>query len=339
MESKPSFSSAEPLYVRIGTRASPLARVQAEMVARYLKTHLPNHKIETFPMSTKGDQLTQQKLVDIGGKGLFTGEIDQAIAQNQVDIGVHSLKDMPIDLSMGQDILAIPCREDPREGFLSLSAKTLQDLPQGATLGTASIRREAQARALRPDLKIVPFRGNVGTRLKKLESGEADATFLAMAGLTRLAQADLAQPIPLAEMCPAPCQGLIAVCGIRENLSGDILEALSKFDNASARISAVIERAFLAGLDGSCRTPIAAHAAIVECENGKQNTGEFTERGVGEFVGEVYGETPAQLWRAKAPFSPNLSLAELADFGHSQAAQIREMAGETLPQFQATSWR
>ena len=318
------MSTSPSLIIRIGTRASPLALVQAQSVATHLRSHLPNHRIETVHFTTKGDKLTQQKLIDSGGKGLFTGEIDAAVAQGAVDLAVHSLKDMPSILPAHQEILAIPDRADPREGFISSVATSVETLPDGAILGTASIRREAQARAMRPDLKIVPFRGNVGTRLSKLEAGLADATFLAMAGLSRLGQSDLAHPIALADMCPAPCQGLIAVCGIRARLDPDVLKVLAIYEDDAARIAATIERAFLAGLDGSCRTPIAAHAHI--------------DGTTGQFKGEVYGANPTDIWTTKASFDPRADFANLQAFGLTHAHLIKEKAGGDLPQFQATSW-
>ena len=240
-------------------RGDLLALVQARQVAAALEIHSGGAwRGEIVTFTTSGDQLTTERLIDAGGKGLFTRELDAALDRGEVDVTVHSLKDVPSVLPDGQRFVAFPEREDPREGFLSPHAKSLADLKQGARVGTASLRREAQTLVQRPDVEIVTFRGNVATRMRKLEDGLADATYLAMAGLTRLGMAHLANPIPLDDMLPAAGQGIVGVVA-REDLPEDAAAAFAKMDHAATEAAAHIERAFLAALDGSCRTPIAAH--------------------------------------------------------------------------------
>ena len=182
--------------LRIGTRNSPLALAQADWVAREIETAGRGEvTCKLVSMTTTGDQLTDRSLLEAGGKGLFTKELDIALERGDVDILVHSLKDVPVELPVGQRIMAYPAREDPRDAFVSLEYKHFADLPHGAVLGTSSLRRAAFALAQRPDLKIVEFRGNVQTRLKKLGDGVADATFLAAAGLNRLGMADKASTL------------------------------------------------------------------------------------------------------------------------------------------------
>lgn len=267
--------------LRIGTRGSPLALHQAEQIKSLLEAS-GELVCEVQVFTTSGDRLTTERLINAGGKGLFTKEIDVAIAAGEVDIAVHSLKDVPSVLPDGQDLVAFAPREDPREGFLSHTVKALEELAEGAVLGTASIRREAQTRLVRPDLKIVPFRGNVQTRLRKLEAGEADATYLAMAGLTRLGLQHLAHPIPLEDMLPAPCQGIVAIAAIPSRLSEVASAALNAISDAASARAASAERAFLTVLDGSCRTPIAGHL--------------FQDDGGLRFVGEVTAVDGSNAW-------------------------------------------
>ena len=208
--------------LRIGTRGSPLALVQAHLIAdeiARLSEGTLSGEIVTF--TTSGDQLTTERLINSGGKGLFTKEIDLAVNAGDVDVAVHSLKDVPYLLPERQHFIAFPIREDVREGFISNKARSLDDLPEGSVIGTASLRREAQTLAVRPDLKIVPFRGNVQTRLRKLEEGQADATYLAMAGLTRLKMEGSAYPIPITDMLPSAGQGIIGVVAKEDTLSDE----------------------------------------------------------------------------------------------------------------------
>jgi hydroxymethylbilane synthase len=312
-------SASAPLTVRLGTRGSPLALAQAHQIAASLKEASGGAlEAEIVTFTTTGDKLTSERLVNSGGKGLFTRELDESLSEGSLDLAVHSLKDVPSLLPPGQVFAAFPAREDPRDGFVSRTAKSLRDLPQGARLGTASLRREAQALALRPDLQVITFRGNVQTRLRKLEEGQADATFLAMAGLSRLGYADLATPIPVTDMLPAAAQGIIGVV-IRDDAGDELRAALAKINVAKSEAAATAERAFLTMLDGSCRTPIAAHL--------------FDEGGTWRLTGEVLSVTGDQRWTATGTAPKTASMAQLAQLGRDVASEIREGAKGNLPVF------
>ncbi len=248
--------------VRIGTRGSPLALAQADEVrGRLHKAHGDGLSIETVVIKTSGDKIQDRALLAVGGKGLFTKELEEALLDQSIDLAVHSMKDMPSILPRGLCISAILPREDVRDALISLKASSLDELPQGAVVGTASIRREAFLRHTRPDLKMVLFRGNVQTRLKKLADGDADATLLAAAGLRRLGMEDrITQLIPVEDMLPAPAQGAIGI-EVRDadHAIRDLVAAIHH-DLTGIEIDA--ERAFLCELDGSCRTPIAALARV-----------------------------------------------------------------------------
>jgi hydroxymethylbilane synthase len=254
--------SSAPL-LRIGTRGSPLALAQATQVrASLAAAHgIAPERIALEIIRTTGDVIRDRPLAEFGGKGLFTKEIEEALIAGAVDLAVHSAKDMPTVLPGGLAIAAALAREDPRDVFISRKAKTLRELPLGTTVGTASLRRQAQVKRLRPDLKVVPFRGNVETRLRKLDAGEVDATLLALAGLKRLGLADAATAIlPIEEFLPAVGQGIIALeTRADDTRTRDLLAAI---DHAESATALACERAFLAVLDGSCRTPIAGHATI-----------------------------------------------------------------------------
>jgi hydroxymethylbilane synthase len=304
--------------IAIGTRGSPLALQQAEQVRTLLETETAGALSFTIvPLTTTGDQLTSQRLTEAGGKGLFTKELDIALEDGRIDLAVHSLKDVPTDLPPGQSLIAFMKREDPREGFVSHKYNTLEDMNEGAVLGTASIRREAQSRLVRPDLKIVTFRGNVQTRLKKLEAGEADATYLAMAGLSRLGMTELARPVPLEDMLPAPCQGIVAIAADQRRLSEPLIAALSAINNRSSERAAAAERGFLAALDGSCRTPIAAHM--------------FVDDGMIRFVGEVTHPDGTACWEKTVYASVQSDLEELSAIGRTAAESLLEEAGAAFP--------
>ena len=253
--------STAPL--RIGTRGSPLALVQARTVSARLRATLglAEEAIKLVVIRTSGDVIQDRPLAEEGGKGLFTKEIEDALKDGRIDLAVHSAKDMPTVLPPGLMLAACIEREDPRDVFISRKANSLAALPQGATLGTTSPRRQAIAKRMRSDLRIVPLRGNVETRLRKLEAGEMDATILALAGLKRLGLADRATAIMSAdEFLPAVGQGAIGV-EAREN-DTRIREILARIDHADTSIAIAAERAFLAALDGSCDTPIAGHASV-----------------------------------------------------------------------------
>jgi hydroxymethylbilane synthase len=253
--------SATPL--RIGTRGSPLALVQARTVRERLAAALGRaaDTIELRIIRTTGDTIVDRPLAEEGGKGLFTKEIEEALIRGDIDLAVHSAKDMPTFLPRGLMLAACLEREDPRDVLISKKAKTLQDLPQGAKVGTASLRRQAIMKRARPDLEVAPLRGNVETRLRKLDGGEADAIILALAGLKRLGLEDRATRIMSAdEFLPAAGQGAIAIETREDDTATRAL--LAKIDHADTSTAVAAERAFLAVLDGSCKTPIGAHAII-----------------------------------------------------------------------------
>ncbi|MDY0871114.1 hydroxymethylbilane synthase [Dongia rigui] len=251
--------------VRIGTRGSPLALAQAEMVkaglgAAHEALAAPG-AVEIVIIKTTGDQIQDRALSEIGGKGLFTKEIEEALIDGRIDVAVHSMKDVPTQLPDGLVIACLLEREDPRDVLISRQGNSIATLPQGAVIGSASLRRQAQLLALRPDLKVVTLRGNVGTRLTKLANGDADATLLALAGLKRLGKADVATAIlDMTEMLPAVAQGAIGL-EIRAT-DRRIQDLLAPLHHAATAAAVAAERACLAELEGSCRTPIAAHAEI-----------------------------------------------------------------------------
>jgi hydroxymethylbilane synthase len=251
--------------LKIGTRGSPLALAQATQVAGLLRQAHPHlaapDAIETVVIKTTGDRIQDRTLAEAGGKGLFTKEIEEALAAGGVDLAVHSMKDVPTFLPEGLEISCLLPREDPRDAFFSSLADHPDRLPPGSVVGTASLRRGAQILAHRPDLVVMPLRGNVGTRLKKLEEGQADATLLALAGLKRLGLADQATAILEPDwMLPAVAQGAI---GLEIRSVDTVTRALLAPLNCPVTMAAVTaERAVLGLLDGSCRTPIAALARI-----------------------------------------------------------------------------
>ncbi len=249
--------------IRIGTRGSPLALVQARDVRdRLAASHgIDPAAIEIRIIKTSGDQIQDRPLSEVGGKGLFTKEIEDALLAREIDLAVHSMKDVATVLPEGLIIAACLPRQDVRDAFISLKVQRLADLPQGATVGTSSLRRQAQILRVRPDLKVIGFRGNVETRLRKLADGLADATLLACAGLNRLGMSDrITSPVALSEMLPAVAQGAVGIeCRAGDSLTRERVQAL---DHAETSVCVAAERAFLATLDGSCRTPIAGLARL-----------------------------------------------------------------------------
>jgi hydroxymethylbilane synthase len=249
--------------IRIGTRGSPLALAQArETRSRLMQTHgLEEDRFEIVVISTTGDQIRDRPLAEIGGKGLFTKEIEEALLADAIDLAVHSMKDMPAVMPDGLSIAAVLPREDARDALLSPKANGLLTLPRNAVLGSSSVRRNAQALRVRPDLKPVQFRGNVETRLRKLQDGVADATFLAVAGLRRLGLAHhISAIIEIDEMLPAVAQGAIGIqTKTLNSKTRALVDAIHHSDTGDA---IACERAFLATLEGSCRTPIAGHATL-----------------------------------------------------------------------------
>ena len=251
--------------LKIGTRGSPLALFQAhETRRRLMSAHgLAEDEIEIAVITTTGDRVRDRPLSEIGGKGLFTKEIEEALFDDSIQLAVHSMKDMPARLPDGLIMAALLPREDPRDAFLSPVAANIEALSVGATVGSSSVRRAAQLKRLRPDLKIIPFRGNVETRLRKLADGVAQATFLACAGLNRLGLADkITSIIPVEVMLPAVAQGCIGIETREDN--PEMRQLLAPLDHLETATAIACERAFLAALDGSCRTPLAGLATLVD---------------------------------------------------------------------------
>jgi hydroxymethylbilane synthase len=254
-----------PRPLRIGTRGSPMALRQTELVRDRLLAAHPDlaapGAIEIVTIRTTGDRVQDRRLAEIGGKGLFTKEIEEALLARRIDLAVHSLKDVETWLPEGLEIACVLPRDDPHDAFLSTQAPSLSALPKGARIGTASLRRQAQLLCRRPDLSIVPIRGNVNTRLHKLETGDIDAIVLALCGLERLGEAQRATEILAREiMLPAVGQGALAIeCRVGDDGLRLLLDLLHD-PRSAACVTA--ERAMLAALDGSCRTPIAGLAEL-----------------------------------------------------------------------------
>jgi hydroxymethylbilane synthase len=312
--------------IRLGSRGSPLAMAQSflvqGMLAKATGEPATNFPIESF--TTTGDRIQDRRLQDVGGKGLFTKELDEALAAGRIDAAVHSMKDLPTRLPHGQILACVPSREDTRDAFISMKAGTLMALPQGAVVGTASLRRQAQTLNARPDLKVVTLRGSVQTRLKRLAEGEIDATFLAFAGLTRLGLADKATDLVSVELMPSAAgQGALAVtCRSDDQRTRDSLAPLTI---ARFEIATVAERAFLDALDGSCRTPIGAYAKI---------DGDTLC-----LLGEVLTPDGVHRWR-------RTEMVKLGDFPHADAetlgrklgAEIRRESGDAYQPDRAVGW-
>src|SRR5271170_6876417 len=249
--------------LRIGSRGSQLALWQAHHISALLRER--GHEVELEIIKTTGDKITDVALAKVGTKGMFTKEIEEALAENRIDLAVHSLKDLPTDVSAGFEIAAVTTRENPRDVLCSHKYNSIEDLPRGARVGTSSLRRQAQLKAVRPDVDIYPLRGNVDTRLRKLEAGEYDAIILAAAGLNRLGKTELVrQIIPTEIMCPAAGQGALGI----EIRAGDsvTLQHLAFLDDPAARATTKCERALLNKLGGGCQVPIGAFA---ELRNGR----------------------------------------------------------------------
>src|SRR5438876_3500357 len=245
--------------LRIGSRGSQLALWQANHISALLSGQ--GHEVQIEVIKTTGDKITDVALAQVGTKGMFTKEIEEALAEGRVDLAVHSLKDLPTEVLPEFEIAIITEREDPYDVFCSSQYKSIAELPRRARVGTSSLRRQAQLKALRPDLEIEPLRGNVDTRLRKLASGDYDAIILAAAGLNRLGKREFVrQVIPIDTICPAAGQGALAI----ETRAGDaaITQHIRFLDNESARISTTCERALLKKLGGGCQVPIGAFAEM-----------------------------------------------------------------------------
>ena len=262
---KPKETRLPARPLRIGTRGSPMALYQAQLVRdRLIAAHsrlAEAGALDIVPIRTTGDREQKRLLAEIGGKGLFTKEIEEALLDRRIDFAVHSLKDMETRLPEGLEIGCVLPRDDPRDALLSRDGARLDELPHGARIGTASLRRTAQLLRLRPDLAIAPMRGNVNTRLDKLAAGEADALVLALSGLERIGKAGLVtEVLPIERILPAVGQGALAIeC---RSDDGEVKAILSPLHDPDSAACVTAERALLAALDGSCRTPIAALARI-----------------------------------------------------------------------------
>jgi hydroxymethylbilane synthase len=284
------------LRLRIGSRGSQLALWQANHIAGLLRER--RHEVEIHIIHTTGDKITDVALAKVGAKGMFTKEIEEALAAKQIDLAVHSLKDLPTELAAQFEIAAIPAREDPRDALCAAKYPAIEQLPRNAKVGTSSLRREAQLKALRPDLEIHPLRGNVDTRLRKLEAGDYDAIILALSGLRRLGRTELVRQIlPIEVMCPAAGQGALAI----EIRAGDeeVRSALEFLDDTRARSETECERTLLKKLGGGCQVPIGANAkwsggklhlqAVVASPDGKSVLRESAEGEDAKELGELVG--------------------------------------------------
>jgi len=306
--------------ITIGTRGSPLALAQAYETKRLLGVHFPElaveGAVEIRKIMTKGDSILNQALSEIGGKGLFTKELDVALLDKSVDICVHSMKDVPTWLPEGT---ILPCnliREETNDVFISKKYKTLKDLPNGAVIGSASLRRQAQLLAVNPTLSVVNFRGNVQTRLKKIENDVVDATLLALAGLKRLNMNDViedAQIIGWEEMLPAVAQGAIGIQCRSDDQKA--LAYLAVLNHKDTKIAVDCERAFLAELDGNCRTPIAGQAKIVD---GKLH-----------FEGLISMPDGKDMIRVSKVGNPEDGVA----LGHAAGQEIKQIAGDNFKKY------
>ena len=262
-------SPAKPTTIRLGARGSLLSRLQSGIVARMLESAHPHVRVELVAISTSGDRIHDRPLHDFGGKGLFTKEIEQDLVRGEIDLAVHSYKDVPVTMPLvdSKEILAIsatPPREDPRDVLLSEKARSIAELPLGAKVGTGSLRRQAQLLALRPDLQVLPIRGNVDTRLRKLKSGEYDAIILALAGLKRAGLFDPSIMTPLAtdQFLPAAGQGALALqC---RSSDADLLRLLEPLNDSGTALAVQLEREVVRLLDGDCHSPIAALATLTD---------------------------------------------------------------------------
>lgn len=250
-----------PTALRIATRQSRLALWQAEHVAALLRARHPGIEVQLVPMTTQGDRVLDRALAEVGGKGLFIKELEIALEEHRADIAVHSMKDVPGELPPGMTIAAVLPRADARDAFVSLRHASFEELPQSARVGTSSLRRQCQLKSVRPDLRIIPLRGNVDTRLRKLEEDQYDAIILAAAGLTRLGlQHRITRRMDLEHSLPAVGQGIIGIeCRSDDARSVALAQAL---EDAQARHCCEAERAFTVRLQGSCQSPIAGHAEL-----------------------------------------------------------------------------
>lgn len=322
----PSQPSANPGQVRIGARGSKLSLAQAGHMQRRIAAALgadPENAAEVervaplTVITTTGDRVQDRRLLEIGGKGLFTKEIEEALIEGRIDCAIHSMKDMPAELPEGLCIAAVPAREDPRDAFLSRGPERLEDLPQGAKLGTASLRRQAQSLYRRPDLDVQMLRGNVDTRLAKLAAGDADAILLAYAGLRRLGLGDLPKSlIDPKGVPPAPGQGALAV---ETRIADRDLPWVTSLRCETTTLCVAAERGALSALEGSCKTPIGAHA--------------WLEGGTLQLIVEALSPDGAQRFRHAGDSELSQlsdAMASARDLGFSLGAAIKAQAGDAI---------
>ena len=308
---------AAPILV-IGARGSPLSLAQTGQTRASLAAALgvapedAEAALPIMPIVTTGDRIQDRRLLEVGGKGLFTKELDEALLDGRIDLAIHSMKDVPTRLPDGLVLAAVPARADARDAWLSAGDAALEALPAGAVVGTASLRRQAQILFARPDLKVEPLRGNVDTRLARLESGDFAATLLARAGLDRLGRSQgramhLLDPVA---MPPAAGQGALALVA----RAGDerVLAIAARIDDSATRAEVAAERAFLAALDGSCRTAIGVHARL---------TGDRLA-----FIGEALTGDGTARWRR----SGEALVAGAEALGQRLGAEVRAEAGDRL---------
>lgn len=290
-----------PGTVRIGTRGSKLALWQAEWVKSHLENLHSGLAVELTIIKTKGDKILDVPLAKVGGKGLFVKEIEAALSSGSIDLAVHSMKDMPAEIPTGLCIGAVPVREVPVDALITRDAQTLETLPRGARIGTSSLRRASQLRRARPDIEIVPLRGNLDTRLRKLDEGQMEAIVLAAAGVRRLGlEARISQKLDTEIMLPAVGQGALCI----ETRDGDttIAPLVAPLEDEATRIAVTAERAYLHRLEGGCQVPIAGHATLLD--------GRLTLCGL---VSDLEGQTVIKATQVGRPEEAETIGRELAD--------------------------
>jgi hydroxymethylbilane synthase len=300
--------------LRIGARGSPLSLAQTGQFRATLSAAHDGRAFDIVPITTTGDKIQDRRLLESGGKGLFTKELDEALLDGRIDFAVHSMKDLPTALPDGIVLACAPAREDPRDALICKHARSVMDLPATARIGTASLRRQAQLLALRPTFEITLLRGNVDTRMRKVETGEVDATLLAFAGLRRLGLAEHVMAlIDPDESPPSPGQGALAVTARAKDTA--TLAVLARVEDFATRLEITAERAFLAALDGSCRTPIGAL--------GRWANGEM------RFIGESLTPDGTRRWR-RAITAPCATPAEAHALGAELGESLVAEAGDAL---------
>jgi hydroxymethylbilane synthase len=310
------------MKLRIGSRGSQLALWQANHIAGLLRGE--GHEVEIEIIKTTGDRLQEVTFAQVGSKGMFTKEIEEALAEGRVDLAVHSLKDLPTELPEPFTLAATPVRVDPRDVFVSVKHENLAALPQGARVGTSSQRRRAQLKALRPDIDAVEFRGNVDTRLRKLAEGQVEAILLAAAGLDRLGRTDwVRERLSPGEFCPAAGQGALGI----ETRKGDgaTIEAVSFLDHEDTRFAVAVERAALAALGGGCQVPIGIHCRplVLEAWQGRNEA-----RAHDEVFGVV--ASPESGATVRVYLRSTREKNDPADLGHEVAAMLMEAGAGPL---------